>query len=75
MRIALDDGRELVSEPAEARGSPEVPLADAELRTKYLDLAAPVLSRPRAERIERLVDRLEQADALPPLLDELLQPA
>jgi 2-methylcitrate dehydratase PrpD len=75
VRIALGDGRELVSEPAEARGSPEAPLADAELRTKYFDLAAPVLSRQRAERIERLVDRLEEADALPSLVNELLQPA
>jgi 2-methylcitrate dehydratase PrpD len=74
VRIALDDGRELVSEPAEARGSPEAPLADAELRAKYFDLAAPVLSRSRAERIARLVDHLDQAD-LTPLLNELLQPA
>jgi 2-methylcitrate dehydratase PrpD len=75
VRIALHDDRELVSEPAEARGSPEAPLTDSELRSKYFDLAGPVLSRSRAERIERLVDRLEQADALPSLLNELLQPA
>ncbi len=75
VRIALDDGRELVSDPAEARGSPEAPLTDAELRDKYFDLAAPVLSRARAERIERLVNQLEQGDALPGLLNELLQAA
>jgi 2-methylcitrate dehydratase PrpD len=75
VEITLDDGRTLVSAPACARGGPENPLSDAELRAKYFELAEPVLGRPRAQRIDRLVSELPQRDALPVLLDELLQPA
>jgi len=75
VQVTLSDGRTLVSQPAEARGSPENPLATGELRAKYFELAEPVLGRPRAERIERLVDDLRHGDGLPQLLEELLQPA
>jgi len=74
VEITLNDGRKLVSEPARARGNPENPLADAELRAKYFELAEPVLGRPRAQRIERLVGELRRGDALAELLEELLQP-
>ena len=43
VRITLRDGRTLVSEPARARGNPENPLSDDELRIKYRALAEPVL--------------------------------
>jgi len=74
VRIGLKDGRVLASEPAMARGNPENPLADDELRGKYRSLAEPVLGVGRAARIERLVDALH-ADpaALRPLIDDLLQ--
>jgi 2-methylcitrate dehydratase PrpD len=75
VEIMLDDGRTLVSEPARARGNPENPLADAELRAKYFELAEPVLGRTRAQRIERLVSELRHGDALAQLLEELLRPA
>ena len=75
VQVTLSDGRTLVSQPAEARGSPENPLATEELRAKYFELAEPVLGRPRAQRIERLVDDLRHGDGLPQLLEELLQPA
>jgi 2-methylcitrate dehydratase PrpD len=58
VRITLHDGRELVSEPAVARGNPENPLEDAELRDKFRSLAAPVLGDVRAARMERSVDEL-----------------
>ena len=58
VRITLGDGRTLVSEPARARGNPENPLSDDELRAKYRELAAPVLGAERAARIERAVDTL-----------------
>ncbi len=75
VEITLNDGRKLASEPARARGNPENPLADEELRSKYFELAAPVLGRSRAERIERLVDELRHGGALVELLDEVLQSA
>ena len=74
VRVTLKDGRMLASEPAIARGNPENPLTDNELRGKYRSLAEPVLGVERAARIERLVDALH-ADpaALRPLIDDLLQ--
>jgi 2-methylcitrate dehydratase PrpD len=58
VRITLKDGRMLASEPAIARGNPENPLSDAEMRDKYRALAEPVLGTERAARIERAVDGL-----------------
>jgi 2-methylcitrate dehydratase PrpD len=72
--IHLRDGRRLHSEPARARGNPENPLADDELRAKYRALASPVLGESRARRIEALVDALPDGRALPALLEQLLEP-
>jgi len=76
VRIGLVDRRTLVSEPAQARGGPENPLGDDELRAKYRELAAPVIGVARAERIEHAVGALTvEQSALPTLLEDLLQPA
>ena len=75
VRVTLADGRTFVSEPARARGNPENPLDDDELRRKYLAYAEPVLGAARAARIERAVHGLvTDRTALPTLLEELLQP-
>jgi 2-methylcitrate dehydratase PrpD len=75
VRITLHDGRSLVSEPARARGNPENPLSDEELRDKFRDLAEPVLGAVRAARIEALVGALaSDATALPAFVDEVLSP-
>jgi len=75
VRITLVDGRSFASEPARARGNPENPLSDDELRAKYRELASPVLGAGRAARIERAVDALAtEGDALPSLLADLLSP-
>ena len=76
VRITLADGRTLVSEPARARGNPENPLSDDELRRKYRAFAEPVLGVARARRIERSVDALAvEREALPALVADLLRPA
>jgi len=75
VRIALRDGRALVSEPARARGNPENPIDDDELRAKYRELAVAALGADRATRIEQAVATLAYAPAsLTPLIDELLRP-
>ena len=75
MRVTLADGRVLASEPARARGNPENPLDDDELRGKYRALAEPVLGAERAARIEQAAhDLASDRTALPALLDELLEP-
>jgi len=72
--ICLRDGRMLRSEPTRARGDPETPLSDADLRDKFFAQSDPVLGRPRAERIKGLVSGLCDDAQLDPLLAELLQP-
>ena len=73
VRVTLADGRTLVSEPARARGNPENPLSEDELRAKYRELATPVLGAERAARIERAVGALDADDkTLPALLAILL---
>jgi 2-methylcitrate dehydratase PrpD len=76
VRVTLADGRSLVSEPARARGNPENPLADDELRRKFLAYAEPVLGAARTTRIEQAVNALPtDSAALSSLLDDLLEPA
>ena len=76
VRIALEDGRTLVSDPAQARGGSEDPLSDEELREKYRGLAESALDRGRSDRIERVVDALvDDRAALARLLEDVLQPA
>ena len=75
VEIALKNGRIFRSEPTEARGDPENPLSDKELREKFFALTAPVLGQVRAERIEQLVNTLPDDGSLSALLEELLQAA
>jgi 2-methylcitrate dehydratase PrpD len=75
VRISLANGRALVSEPARARGNPENPLTENELRRKYLAYAEPELGAARAERIAQAVNALPaDSAALRSLLDDLLEP-
>jgi 2-methylcitrate dehydratase PrpD len=75
VRVTLADRRTLRSEPACARGNPENPLSDAELREKYRELATPVLGRERATAIETAVDAITtEAPALRVLIEALLAP-
>jgi len=75
VRITLRDGRALVSSAERARGNPENPLNDDELRAKYRELAVPVLGAERAAKVERAVATLVQVPgSLATLVDELLRP-
>lgn len=76
VRIALHDGRSLTSSPAIARGNPENPLTDDEIRGKYRSFAEPVLGKERTLRIERAVDDLiDDPSAQRTLLGALLEAA
>jgi 2-methylcitrate dehydratase PrpD len=71
--VALRDGRSLASAPCEARGGPQNPLSDDELRAKYRALAEPAIGAARASRIETLIAALPRDDAAcAALCDELL---
>jgi 2-methylcitrate dehydratase PrpD len=57
--IETKDGRhEQVLQPTR-KGDPELPLSDAELEEKYLELAAPVLGRPKAAALLQRLWALE----------------
>ena len=76
VRIRLADGRELVSQPAQARGGSEYPLSDGEIDAKYRELSDPVLGSRRSSRIAELVASLPtDAATLPALVEDLLSPA
>lgn len=60
-RIVLQDGTELVSEPAIARGNPENPLSTDELVEKFYTLTANALS---AEQGQKLVSESLQLEKL-----------
>ena len=74
VRITLKDGRVLASEPAIARGNPENPLTDDEIRSKYRVLAEPVLGNERTARIEQAVAGLGRGSGTcAALLDDVLR--
>jgi len=55
VEIELADGRKLAHFQPTRKGDPELPLSDAELNDKFLELAAPVLGRVNSRA---LLDRL-----------------
>jgi len=76
VRIALADGTQFASSPAEARGGSDNPLSDDELFEKYNGLTEPVLGAARAARIARSVRALHaDPGALRILVEDLLEPA
>lgn len=71
--LVLKDGRCLVSQPTEARGDPEEPVADTEVRAKFHALADPLLGATRAAAIERAVDGLGAGGRVDGLLRHVTQ--
>ncbi|MDL0433436.1 MmgE/PrpD family protein [Marinobacter sp. TBZ242] len=55
--VQLNDGRELISDRFEARGTPGSPISRAELVSKFRELAQPTLG-PRADLLEGIVNAL-----------------
>ncbi len=60
-----------MSEPTEARGDPEAPLADAEIRDKFHAMAGPRLGKERASAVESQIDNLGDGTDLMALLSEI----
>ena len=71
VRITLKDGRRLEKLAPYRKGDPEAPLSDADIDGKFLELAAPVLGKPRAEA---LLARLWKMDTLAVRELELARP-
>jgi 2-methylcitrate dehydratase PrpD len=72
VRIALDDGTVLASEPMTARGDSDAPLNDEELRAKFDSLASIIPANDRAA-ILRAVESLDRAMSTEELFRLLLR--
>ncbi|KAA3651141.1 MAG: MmgE/PrpD family protein [Proteobacteria bacterium] len=73
VELELFNGTHLKSEPHTARGDPETALSDAEIDSKFVQLARPVLSQARIATIRDRVASLGQAEgSLDALMDALL---
>jgi hypothetical protein len=64
VEIETIDGRRHVWLQPDRKGDPELPLSDAELEDKLLELAAPVIGTERARTLLRNIWSLEQAGDL-----------
>ncbi|HEX9192180.1 MAG TPA: MmgE/PrpD family protein, partial [Burkholderiales bacterium] len=65
-RVAIEsrDGRRGEHLQPTRKGDPDMPLSDAELEHKYLELASPVLGEERARRLLARLWRLESETQL-----------
>jgi 2-methylcitrate dehydratase PrpD len=71
VEVVTRDGRRLREEVRHAKGFPENPLSDEEIRRKFLDWSTTRISRGQAERIIDLTDRLEEMDDAADLVGRL----
>ena len=62
--ITLTDGQRLESGPVEANGDPEIPLSEAEIDTKFLLFAEPVLGLAQTTELLNYVRQMGDADNL-----------
>lgn len=67
LRVALHDGTVRERTVAHARGEPEQPMSDQEIRDKFLDIAGPVLgpdAKVVCERLEGIAGEPDPADVM-----------
>lgn len=63
--IALRDGRVLAHLQTDRKGDPELPLSDADLEGKLIELAAPVIGEPEARALLMRIWALTTSENLP----------
>jgi 2-methylcitrate dehydratase PrpD len=68
IKVKTRDGRAFEKVTLHRRGSPENPLAPAEIVEKFFAVVSPCMERSRAEKIVAVVDRLETLDRLDDLI-------
>jgi 2-methylcitrate dehydratase PrpD len=66
--VRMTDGRCWTGSAPEAKGSPSLPIPDADLERKFVDCASTLLDQPQAEEAARLIMALETQRSLEPLL-------
>ena len=66
--IEMENGDKFTSEPAIARGNPENPLSDEEIKIKFFDLSTIVLTQEASQILYDTVMNIEKQDNCDPLL-------
>ncbi len=69
--VRLKNGQTLVREAQHAKGGPELPMTEDELRCKFTECAQETLSAEAAERALALIEGLEKLDDVRPLTEIL----
>lgn len=60
--IEMTDGKRYQNTRTGAKGEPDCPLTDDELKAKFLDVTVPIVGKKQADHIVSQVDRLETLD-------------
>jgi 2-methylcitrate dehydratase PrpD len=69
--IRLKNGQTLVREAQHAKGGPEFPMSEAELKTKFFDCASQTVDQNTAQRALAEIERLETLSDIRPLCEIL----
>ncbi len=72
--INLKDGRRLESPTTQAEGDPETPLSADTFRTKFSDLADPMLGANTANAVWDMAESLAHGGTMQPFMDTVLSP-
>ena len=67
--IIMENGKAYKSEPSIARGNPENPLSDVEIKQKYFELSAVAMNGQQSNHLFDLVMELEAASSVKPLIE------
>ena len=73
--VFLKDGTEHRSERHRAEGDPETPLSESVIKAKFDDYAGKAVGKDRASKIRDIVENLDRAESIQPLLELLHDPA
>jgi 2-methylcitrate dehydratase PrpD len=68
VRVLMKDGREFEAAGIDPRGTDAVPVSDADIAAKFLEMATAVLSKEQAEQMLEAVGRLETLQSMAPLV-------
>ena len=68
IQVALRDGRDFLRHVPYPKGEPEAPMSQAEVETKFRDLAHVAITPAAAERVIALVRELDGAASIAPLM-------
>jgi 2-methylcitrate dehydratase PrpD len=75
VKVRTKDGREFEAARLDPRGTEAVPVSDADIASKFREMAITVLPVEQAEQVINVVGRLETLPSMAPLVRLLVQPS